>query len=138
RIEAHHMIVMRAIGELEDGGAAFEIVAADEARALELREHAVHRSEAELFAGVEERAVDRLGGQMAVFASLKDLQDLEPRRSHLQSRLPKILPFHCPLPSVKWGMIRRSIMAQTRSALHRSLAASARIESAIRGRVLLS
>lgn len=118
-IETHHVIVVITIRELEDGRAALEVVPRDEPRALELREDTVHGRKPELLTGFEQRAINRFRGQMALFALLEDLQDLEPRRSDLQSDVAKILPFHCLLPYIKWGMIRGSIMAHTRLALHR-------------------
>src|SRR5690606_8739155 len=135
-VEAHHMVVMVAVRQLEYRGAPFEVVTGHEARALELREHAIHGREAQLLTGVEQQAVDRLRRQVAFLALLQDLQDLEARRSHLQSGFTKILPpFHCLLPCVKWGMIRGSIMAHTRRALHLSSRALPRVGAAWRAPV---
>lgn len=137
-IETHHVIVVITIRELEDGRAALEVVSRDEPRALELREDTVHGRKPELLTGFEQRAINRFRGQMALFALLEDLQDLEPRRSDLQSDVAKILPFHCLLRCVKWGMIRGSIMDQSRSALHLAPRVGMRLESGRRSRAVLA
>ena len=56
RFEAHHVVMMRTVRELEHGGAALEVVAAHEARLLELGEDAVNRCQSELLAAVEQLA----------------------------------------------------------------------------------
>ena len=91
------MVVVRAIGELEDGRATLEVVAGYEPRALELGQHAVDRREAKLLAAIEQRAIDRLGGHVPLGALLEDLQHLEARRRDLEAELAKILSFHVPL-----------------------------------------
>lgn len=48
-LQAHHMIVMRAIGQLEYSRSAFEIVSRDETRLLELRQDAVDCGQPKLF-----------------------------------------------------------------------------------------
>ena len=97
RLETHHVIVMRAVGELEDGLAAFEVVAAHEPRSLELRQHAVNGRKPELLAAVEQRAIDRLRREMPLAAVLQNLEHLQTRRSDLEAGFAKISSFHLPL-----------------------------------------
>jgi hypothetical protein len=53
RLEAHHMIMVRTIRELENRRAApFEIVAANQTSALELRKHTIDSCEAQLFTAI--------------------------------------------------------------------------------------
>src|SRR6185312_9688020 len=63
-IEAHDVIVMRALIELEDGHAILEMVARDEPCGLELREHAIHRRKSDVLVRIEKRAVDVLRREM--------------------------------------------------------------------------
>ena len=49
-IEAHHVIVVGSIRELENGSATLEIVACDEAGMLELRQNSIDGRETELIA----------------------------------------------------------------------------------------
>jgi len=99
------VVVVHAIGELEDGRAAFEVVAGYEPRPLELREHPIDRRKAELFAAIEQRAIDRLRGHVPLRALLEDLEHFEARRRDLETELAKILSFHVPLVAIQSGMI---------------------------------
>ena len=96
RLEAHHVIVMRAVRELEDRLTAFEVVAAHEARPLELREHAIDGRKPELLAAVEQRAIDRLRRQMPLAAVLQNLEHLQTRRGDLEAGFAKISSLHLP------------------------------------------
>src|SRR5688572_25834259 len=89
--------MMRAIGELEDRLAALEVVASHEPRPFELRQHAVNGGKPELFAAVEQCAIDRLCRQVPLAAVLQNLEDLQPGRSDLEACLAKISSLHLPL-----------------------------------------
>jgi len=57
-IETQNVIVVRAGAELEHRHAFGEVVARDETRCLELREHAVHRGQPDVLARVNQLTVD--------------------------------------------------------------------------------
>src|SRR6185312_6632545 len=96
-IEAHDVIVMRALIELEDGHAVLEMMACDEPRGLELRENAIYRRESDVLVRVEKRPVDVLRREMPRRAALENLEDLETGNRDLQARLAQIVAFH-PMP----------------------------------------
>jgi hypothetical protein len=70
------MIVVPALVEFEDGLAGFEVVTGEEARLLELRQHAVDRGEADVEAFRKQLAIDVLRGEMADFRRLERLMIL--------------------------------------------------------------
>src|SRR3989344_115656 len=63
-LETHHVIVMTALVDLEDGAPALEVVPDHQARGLELGEHAVHRRQPDLFTHFQEFLVNLLGGHV--------------------------------------------------------------------------
>lgn len=75
-LQTDHVVVMRAVGELENSSAAFEIVPAYEARLLELGQNTVDGRQTELLAVLEQQAVDALRAQVAICAVLEDLEYL--------------------------------------------------------------
>ena len=75
---AHQMVMVPAAVELEYGLAAFEVVPADQASRLELRQHPVNRGQTDLFAVVQQHLVDVFGADMTVVALLQQRQDLYP------------------------------------------------------------
>lgn len=87
-LQANHVIVVRPVGQLENGRGAFEIVARDEAGLLELRQHAVDRRQAQLLPAFEQQPIDTLGAQMPIVARFEDFEDFQARRCNLESRLP--------------------------------------------------
>src|SRR5687767_14906867 len=76
---AHDMIVVSALLQLENGLAAFEMVAHEQPRLLELGEDAVYGGEAGVRAFLEQRFVHVLCGEVAYGAFLEDLEDAQPR-----------------------------------------------------------
>ena len=60
---------------------------------LELREHAVHRRESDVFVRLDEPLVDALGGHVTSRAALENLEDLQPGPRDLQSGLAQIFAF---------------------------------------------
>jgi len=93
-IEAQDVIVVRAGAEFEHRHAIGEVVTCDQSRRLELRQHAIHRGEPDVFSGIDELAIDVFGRQMAIAAVLENLENLDARQRHLQSRLAQIIAFH--------------------------------------------
>jgi hypothetical protein len=74
-IEAHQVVVVRAGVQLEDGLAGFEVVAVQQAGLLELGQHAVDGGQAHVHIVGQQDLVDVLGGQVAHFAVLENIQD---------------------------------------------------------------
>jgi len=61
------------------------MVAHEEPRLLELREHAIHGGEPDVRMLVEELAIDVLGGEVARLAVLEEVQHPQPRNRHLEA-----------------------------------------------------
>lgn len=83
--EADEVIVVFAFVDLEHGLAAVEHIARQEPRALQLRQHAVDRTQAHIRPLVEEASVHVLRGEMAGFARADDLQYPHPGQGHLEA-----------------------------------------------------
>jgi len=84
-VRAHDVVVVLALVQLEDGGAALEVVARDEAGGLELGEHAVHGRQPDVLVRLEQASVDVLRAEVAGLARRQDVEDLEPRYGDLQA-----------------------------------------------------
>lgn len=78
-LETDHVIVMGAVGELEDGSGAFEIMAGYQTRLLELSQHAIDRCKTELLTAFEQQPVDTLGAQVPILAGFEDFEDFQAR-----------------------------------------------------------
>ena len=79
-IEAHQMIVMRALIELVYRLAALKIAAREQAGLLKLREHAIHRGQADISALVEQNAIHIFRRHMPQLAGLENLHDFQARQ----------------------------------------------------------
>jgi hypothetical protein len=84
-LDAHDVIVMATLFELEYRFAAFEMMADEQPGLFELREHAVHRSEARVRSFLQQRLVYVFGRKMANFALLEDLQDPQARQGSFKT-----------------------------------------------------
>jgi len=93
-VDAHDVVVVLALVQLEDGGAALEVMARDEPGGLELSEHAVHGGEPDVLIGVEQATVHVLGTHVARLARRQDLEDLESRHGDLQAGTAQMRRFH--------------------------------------------
>src|SRR5579864_5067826 len=102
-VQTHYVVVVGALIELEDRHHVIEVVTGDEARRLELREHAVYRRETDVLVGFEEGSVNVLGGQVARRAALEELENLQPRQRYLQAGFAEVLAFH----GCSWARGRR-------------------------------
>ena len=67
------------------------MVAHEQSRLLELRQHAVDGSEPDVEPVREELPVDVLGGQVALPRLLEDVDDLEPRQRRLEARVAEVV-----------------------------------------------
>ena len=85
-VQTHDMVVMRSLVELEHGHAVFEMVPRHQARGLELREHAIHRGEADVLVRFDQALVDAFGRHVTRRAALENFEDLEPRSRDLEAR----------------------------------------------------
>ena len=79
------MVVVPALVQLEHRLAGLEVLAREEPRLLELREHAVNRRETDVDALGDQRLVDVLGRKVADFAGLEELEDLAARQRRLEA-----------------------------------------------------
>ena len=89
--EAHEVVVVRSLVELEHRAPAFEVVAREQPGLLELREHPVHRRQAHVDVLRDERLVDVLRAHVAPAAlggtALEDLEDLQARQRRLETHV---------------------------------------------------
>jgi len=84
-IEAHHVIVVLSLIEFVDGFAAFKMVAAQNARLLELGQHPVNSGKANVGVLGQQMAKHIFRGHVALNAFLENLQDFQARQGDLQT-----------------------------------------------------
>src|SRR5512140_838922 len=84
-LHADQVVVVLALVQLVDGLAALEVMAHEQARLLELREHAIDGGEPDVRMHLEELAVNVLGGEVPVGAVLEEVQHLQARDRHLET-----------------------------------------------------
>jgi hypothetical protein len=89
--EAHEMVVVPSLVELEHRLAGFEVVACQESRLLELGQHAIHRGKADVEPFAQQLPVDVLGGQMPDFRRLEQVDDLETGDRGLEPRVLEVV-----------------------------------------------
>jgi outer membrane protein assembly factor BamE len=83
--DAHDVVVVACALELEDRFPAFEVVAHEQARLLELRQNPVYRREAGVGAFLQQRLVNVFGREVANVAFLEYLEDAQPRQGRFQA-----------------------------------------------------
>ena len=93
-LDVHHVVMMMALGQLEHRMAALEMVARDQRGGFELGEHPIDRRQANVFAGVQQMAINFLRAEVARITRLKNLEDLEAWQCDLESGLAQVLVFH--------------------------------------------
>ena len=87
-LEAHHMIMVLLLRDLEHGVPPIEVVTDHQARRLELGQHTIDGGEANVFTGIQQSLVDILGAQvMLALGIFQDLQNLDARQGHLETGL---------------------------------------------------
>jgi hypothetical protein len=86
-IETNQMIMVRTFIELIDCFAALEITAREQPGLLKLREHAVHRSQANIGALIEQNAVDIFSRHMPLLARLENLHDFQAWQGGFETRV---------------------------------------------------
>jgi len=92
-VKTHDMVVVSTLVQLENGHPVLEMMSGDEAGSLELREHAVHRREADVLVGLEQLLVNRFRTLVPRRAILENLEDLETGQGHLEAGLAQIFAF---------------------------------------------
>ena len=75
--------MVAALVQLVDRLAGLEVVAHEQARLLELRQHAIHRRQPHVQTFGQQLLVDVLGSQVPDLALLEQVDDLEPRQRRL-------------------------------------------------------
>jgi len=83
-LHAYQVIVMSALVQLEHRFAAFEVMAGEQPRLLELGEHAVDGSEPDLHAFAQQELIHVLGRKMPLLAALEEIEDLQPGKRGFQ------------------------------------------------------
>ena len=84
-VDAYEVIVVVALVQLEHGLAGFEVMAGEQSGLLELRQHAIDRSQPHVEPVAQQQPVDVLGRKVADRAVLEQIEDLQPRRRCLES-----------------------------------------------------
>ena len=90
-LQANQVIVVTALVELEHRFARLEMVADQQPRLLELRQHAVHRRQADVDTVGQQLLVDILGGQMPDLALLEQVDDPQPRQRRLETGILEVV-----------------------------------------------
>ena len=86
-LDAHQVIMVSALVELEHRLAALEMMAADETGPLELGQDTIDGGEANVLSALQQRLVDVLRAHVAAVAGLEDIENLHPRQRDLESGL---------------------------------------------------
>jgi hypothetical protein len=79
------MVMVLALVQLIDGFTALKMVATQNARLLKLRQHTVHRGQADVGVLSQQMPKYILGRHVPLRAGLKDLQNLQARQRHFQA-----------------------------------------------------
>src|SRR6185437_14285270 len=90
-LQAHEVVVMLPLVQLVDGLARFEMMAHEQSRLLELRQHAVDRRETDIDAVGEEELVDILRRQVADLRPLEQIDDPQARKRGFEPRALEVL-----------------------------------------------
>lgn len=93
-LDAHDVIVVGTLIELEHRVTALEMMPRHQTGTFELGQHPVHRGQANIVPGFEQRLVHVLRAHVTGIAALKNLQNLDPRQGHFQAGVAKVLVFH--------------------------------------------
>jgi len=93
-VHANDVVVMGTFVEFKDSRAALEVVPRDEARGLELRQHAIHGGEANVLVQLEQSPVYILRAHVAHGSARQDFEDLEARGRDLEASASQVRRFH--------------------------------------------
>ena len=94
RINAHHVVMVAAISQLEHGVTAIEVMPLDQACSLKLRQHAIHGGQAHIFTRFHQRLVDIFRAHVPRLGIVEHLQNLDPRQGNLEPSFAKFVIFY--------------------------------------------
>ncbi len=90
--ETHHVIVVLLLRQLEQCMTTIEIVADYQTSRLELGKHSINRGKADVFACIEQGLIYIFSTKMVLSRRvLEDLEYLDARQGHLQTRLAQFM-----------------------------------------------
>lgn len=90
----HHVIVVVTAIQLKHTVAAIEVLPDHQTGIFKLGEHSIDCRQPDILTRIEQGFVDILGAQMALVGIFQNLQDLNPRQSHLEASFTKFLIFN--------------------------------------------
>ena len=89
-LDAHHVVMVAPLIDLEHRAPTFEIVADHQTGSLELGQHAVDGGKPHFLARGQQNFVYILGGHVPDLGFLEDAQDFQARQGRLQTDLFKV------------------------------------------------
>ena len=93
-LDAQDVVVVFAQFQFEHRVALVEVMAPHQAGRLELGQYPIDRSQAHVFAALEQGLEDIFSAEMALTAVLKDIEDLDPWQGGLEAGFLEVLAFH--------------------------------------------
>lgn len=119
-IDADHVIVVTAVGQLEHRVTTVEVVTDHQARGLELGQHAIDGCQTYVLASLHQRFINILGAHVALLGGIEHLEDLDARQRDLESGFAQFAIFNhvcflgaeCFAASLNAGMIGISSLSQ--------------------------
>ena len=84
-VQADQMIVMGSLVELKDRLTGLKMATRENSGLLKLCQDAIHSGQANIDCFGQQRPIDILGGDMPRPCPMKNIQDLQPGRGHLQA-----------------------------------------------------
>jgi hypothetical protein len=71
--------------QLKDGHAVSEMMPSDEPRRFELCQHSIHRRKTNVFAKIDQFAIDILSRKVSIAAAFENIQNLDSRQCDFQA-----------------------------------------------------
>ena len=105
-VKTDDVVVVLALVQFEYRGRAFEMMARDQARRLELGQHPVDGRKPDIFVRLQQMLVDVFRAHVARRRGAEDLENLDARQRDLEPRLAQITGFHV-LHLVCWPQDQR-------------------------------
>ncbi len=90
-LQAHEMVVMRTLIQLEYGFAGFEMMADQKTCLLELRQHAVDGGQTDIEPFRDQQPIDILGRQVSHLRRLEQIDDPKPRQRGFEAGVLEIV-----------------------------------------------
>ena len=92
-IQAHDVIVMLALVQLENSGGAFEMMSTDQTRGFELRENAVHGRKANVLVRLQQMLVDIFSTHVPRRRGAENFEDFQPWQRNFEAGFAQIIRF---------------------------------------------